>query len=120
MTQKQGSGCSLAAPFSGDNVPYRPASRLSVSPDGLAPGDAVLLLGFPGHTMRYAPSARLGYADAVAVPRHTAEFAEKLALIKKYVMTCKHKPYAKVNLKSLKFGKHALQTATVKVVKNYR
>jgi hypothetical protein len=31
-------------------------------------GDFVFLLGFPGHTMRYAPTSRLQYSDEVAVP----------------------------------------------------
>ena len=34
----------------------------------------VWLLGFPGSTMRYAPSSRLTYTDQVAVPNLVADF----------------------------------------------
>ena len=42
------------------------------------PGDFVFLLGFPGHTMRYAPSPRLAYAADIAVPGLVTEFGRKL------------------------------------------
>lgn len=63
------------------NVPYRPSKFLQASSEGVKPGDFVFLLGFPGHTMRYAPSARLAYSDEVAVPAMIADFSRKLDLI---------------------------------------
>lgn len=65
-----------------DNVPYKPSQYLRVSKNGMNPGDFVFLLGFPGHTMRYAPSPRLAYAADVAVPGLVAEFGRKLELIR--------------------------------------
>jgi MYXO-CTERM domain-containing protein len=41
------------APYAEDNVPYEPERWLEVSPDGVAPGDFVAVLGYPGHTDRY-------------------------------------------------------------------
>ena len=41
------------APYSEDNVPYEPKRWLEVSADGVAPGDFVAVLGYPGHTDRY-------------------------------------------------------------------
>ena len=38
------------------NVPYRPKEFLKVSPDGMAAGDFVAVLGFPGETNRYKPA----------------------------------------------------------------
>lgn len=47
----------------------------------MSEGDFVFLLGFPGTTMRYAPSSRLAYADEVAVPALVSDFARKLSHI---------------------------------------
>jgi hypothetical protein len=41
------------AAYAPDNVPYEPARWLEVSPTGVAPGDFVAVLGYPGHTDRY-------------------------------------------------------------------
>jgi hypothetical protein len=69
------------AEFSPDNVPYKPRRFLRACPAGAQPNDFVFLLGFPGSTMRYAPSARLGFADEVAVPALVQDFGQKLDLI---------------------------------------
>lgn len=63
------------------NVPYQPSRYLQVSRQGAAEGDFIFLLGFPGHTMRYAPSSRLKYSDEVAVPSLVDDFGRKLDLI---------------------------------------
>jgi hypothetical protein len=44
------------APYSSDNVPYEPERWLETNPEGVAPGDFVAVLGFPGHTDRYLPT----------------------------------------------------------------
>jgi len=67
-----------------ENVPYRPTKYLQVSKKGVQSGDFVFLLGFPGHTMRYAPSSRLAYSDEVAVPDLVKDFGRKLELIRRY------------------------------------
>ena len=71
----------LLRAYDSSGAPYRPTSRLQVSPAGAEEGNAVLLLGFPGRTMRYAPSCRLAYSDTVAVPAMVAEFGAKLQMI---------------------------------------
>ena len=73
-----------AAEYSDDNVPYRPKSFLKVQQQGAAEGDFIFLLGFPGQTMRYAPTSRLRYSDEVAVPKMVSDFARKLQLIAQY------------------------------------
>lgn len=67
-----------------DNLPYRPTKYLRAGPQGTREGDFIFLLGFPGHTMRYAPCSRLAFSDEVAVPGLIADFGRKLELIKKY------------------------------------
>jgi len=66
------------------NVPFHPTKFLRACAAGAAPDDFVFLLGFPGHTMRYAPAARLSYADEVAVPKLVDDFARKLRLIQEH------------------------------------
>jgi len=75
---------STAAEYSPDNIPYRSDAQLQVAKDGAAEGDMVFLLGFPGSTMRYAPTSRLRYSDEVAVPNMVRDFARKLELIAQY------------------------------------
>ncbi len=41
------------------NVPYRPARHLPLGQGGVAPGDFVAVLGFPGSTQRYQPAAEV-------------------------------------------------------------
>jgi hypothetical protein len=45
------------APFSKDNVPYRPAAHLKLASGDLKEGDFVLIAGFPGVTERYRTAA---------------------------------------------------------------
>ena len=73
-----------AAEYSPDNVPYVSDARLRVQAKGAEDGDMVFLLGFPGRTMRYAPTSRLQYSDKVAVPHMVKDFTRKLQLIDKY------------------------------------
>ena len=56
------------ADYAAQNVPYTPSKRLRLNPEGADDGDFVFLLGFPGRTLRYAPSARLEYNKQVTIP----------------------------------------------------
>jgi len=47
------------APFSKDNVPYQPKHWLSVSPKGVAAGDLVFVVGYPGRTERHQTYAEV-------------------------------------------------------------
>jgi V8-like Glu-specific endopeptidase len=42
-----------SAPYSKDNVPYRPKHWLTLNPKGIEAGDFVMIAGYPGHTDRY-------------------------------------------------------------------
>ncbi|MDP1562779.1 MAG: S46 family peptidase [Pirellulaceae bacterium] len=48
-----------AADYSPNNVPYQPKRFLQVKPDGVAEGDAIMLLGYPGRTARHHTAAYL-------------------------------------------------------------
>ena len=73
-----------AAEYSPKNVPYQPKAFLKTQKNGAQEGDFVFLLGFPGSTMRYAPSSRLLYSNDVAVPNMVKDFSRKLQLISEY------------------------------------
>ncbi|HYC30088.1 MAG TPA: S46 family peptidase, partial [Chitinophagaceae bacterium] len=44
------------APFSPNNVPYKPKKSLSISLDGMEKNDFTMVFGFPGRTMEYLPA----------------------------------------------------------------
>ena len=46
----------MPAPYSKDNVPYKPSRVAAVSLDGYKAGDFAMTLGFPGSTYRYLSS----------------------------------------------------------------
>ena len=71
------------------NVPYDSSNsfirvRKPTTETNIKEDDMVFLLGFPGRTMRYAPTPRLKYADEIAVPHDVKDFTRKLALIAKH------------------------------------
>lgn len=49
------------APYSKDNVPYKPKKYLKINPDGVDEGDFVFILGYPGRTFRHKPSQFLEF-----------------------------------------------------------
>ncbi len=54
------------AGYAKDNVPYKPRQWLHLGDQGIAPGDFVATLGYPGRTRRYLPAAELSrYAEQV-------------------------------------------------------
>jgi len=72
--------------YHSDNVPYDSSKsfirvRKPSEETDIKENDMVFLLGFPGSTMRYAPTPRLRYADEVAVPHMVQDFTKKLNLI---------------------------------------
>ena len=73
-----------AGEYSPENVPFKSNARIQVEKDGAQEGEMVFVLGFPGRTMRYAPTSRLSYSDDVAVPSMVKDFARKLQLIDQY------------------------------------
>ncbi len=44
------------APYSADNIPYKPKRSLAISLDGVAQNDFTMVFGFPGRTTQYLPS----------------------------------------------------------------
>ncbi|MBL8814524.1 MAG: S46 family peptidase [Planctomyces sp.] len=57
-----------AAEYSERNVPYRPRRVLKVQPDGVNESDFVMLLGYPGRTVRQRTASFLKYEQGVRLP----------------------------------------------------
>lgn len=69
------------AEYSPNNVPYRPKRFLQVKPEGVAEGDAVMLLGYPGRTARHHTSAYLQMLRDVTLPWTVKSFQWQIAVM---------------------------------------
>ena len=56
------------AEYSAANVPLKSPAKFRVSMKGFREGDAANIIGFPGRTSRYAPSARVEYLTEKELP----------------------------------------------------
>ncbi|HET6922233.1 MAG TPA: S46 family peptidase [Anaeromyxobacteraceae bacterium] len=70
-------------PRAPDNVPYRPARWLRVSPEGASPGDLVLVAGYPGKTRRLLTHAEVKAELEWAYPRTLRRYRDQLALLER-------------------------------------
>ncbi len=69
------------APFSKENVPYKPAHWLKVSPEGAKTGELVFVVGYPGRTMRHQTYAEVKETTEWYFPRAIRLAQEQLAII---------------------------------------
>lgn len=69
------------AAYSADNVPYRPASWLTVSQQPLEEGDYVMVTGYPGSTDRYRLPGEVKQAIDWRYPTMVGYFGDYLATI---------------------------------------
>ncbi len=70
-------------PYSKDNVPYKPKYYFPISLKGEKKGDFAMVMGYPGHTNRYATASDLAYSRDVENPTIIDAFETKLAVMKK-------------------------------------
>ncbi|MCB9765858.1 MAG: S46 family peptidase [Alphaproteobacteria bacterium] len=64
-----------------ENVPYKPPHHLTVATEGVAPGDFVMVAGYPGSTYRYRSAAELRFHAETVYPRKVAVYTELVALL---------------------------------------
>ena len=76
-----------AAPYSKDNVPYRPKRWLKVSPKGASPGDLVFVVGYPGGTERHQTYAEIEESTTWELPRSIRRATEQLAILDELART---------------------------------
>jgi hypothetical protein len=67
------------APYSEDNVPFRPERWLEVSEEGVDEGDLVMVLGYPGRTERYLSSVAVAMRESWYYPMRERLFGEMIA-----------------------------------------
>jgi hypothetical protein len=70
-----------SVPYANENVPFRPARYLEISTRGVRPGDLVLLMGYPGSTARYLPSAAIQQRQGFFYPRRIEGLETWIALM---------------------------------------
>ena len=68
------------APYSTDNVPFRPAHYVKVSTAGVAPSDFVMVAGYPAHTSRTETASEIRDAMEWAIPYNVAYLKERYAI----------------------------------------
>ncbi|MEZ6095236.1 MAG: S46 family peptidase [Pirellulaceae bacterium] len=57
-----------SAEYSPDNVPYKPKRFIKVAAEGVNENDFVMLLGYPGRTVRHNTASFLAYEENVRLP----------------------------------------------------
>ena len=57
------------APYSPDNVPYRPKRFFKINASGISEGDFTLVYGYPGRTSEYVTSQAVDYIANVSNPK---------------------------------------------------
>ncbi len=69
------------APYSKNNVPYRPKHWLKVSQKGAGPGDLVFVVGYPGGTERLQTYAEIEEMTTWQLPRSIRRSVEQLEIL---------------------------------------
>lgn len=73
------------APYSSDNVPYKPKRSLKISLSGLNENDFTMIFGFPGATTQYLHSAAVKMIMNVTDPAKVGIRHEALDIIGRYM-----------------------------------
>ncbi len=69
------------APYSADNVPYKPKRALNISLDGVKEGDFTMVFGFPGTTNEYLHSSAIEQIVRLSDPAKIAIRTKALGIL---------------------------------------
>jgi hypothetical protein len=69
------------APYSTDNIPFRPKHWLKVQPRGVADGDCVFVVGYPGKTQRHYTYEEVKTVVEWTYPSTVRRFEEQIAIL---------------------------------------
>ena len=72
------------APYSKDNVPYRPKKYFRISTKGVQEGDFTFIYGFPGSTKEYIHSEGVRYIEEIGDPHKIHLRTLRLDIMNKY------------------------------------
>jgi hypothetical protein len=78
-----------AAPYSKDNIPYKPKHFLKVSPKGASPGELVFVAGYPGRTFRLNTFAEVKDTVAWSLPRAIKRSTDRIDILEKLAQSDK-------------------------------
>ena len=73
------------APYSADNVPYKPKKFFKISASGVEEGDFTFIYGFPGKTSEYIMSEGVRYISEISDPSKIGLRTMRLDIQKKYM-----------------------------------
>lgn len=73
------------APYSEDNVPYRPKKYFRISLDGVQEGDFTFVYGFPGRTQEYIMSEGVRYVSEISDPAKIGLRTVRLGIQKEHM-----------------------------------
>jgi hypothetical protein len=72
------------APYSKDNVPYKPKKYFNISTKGVQEGDFTFIYGFPGRTQEYIHSEGVRYIEEIGDPHKIHLRTLRLDIMSKY------------------------------------
>ena len=72
------------APYSKDNVPYRPKKYFHISTKGVQEGDFTFIYGFPGRTQEYIHSEGVRYIEEIGDPHKIHLRTLRLGIMNKH------------------------------------
>ncbi|MBQ8809383.1 MAG: S46 family peptidase [Bacteroidales bacterium] len=72
------------APYSEDNVPYKPKKYFKISTRGVQEGDFTFIYGFPGRTQEYIHSEGVRYIEEIGDPHKIHLRTLRLDILNKY------------------------------------
>ena len=72
------------APYSKDNVPYKPKKYFRISTTGVQEGDFTFIYGFPGRTQEYIHSEGVRYIEEIGDPHKIHLRTLRLDIMSKY------------------------------------
>jgi hypothetical protein len=72
------------APYSKDNIPYKPKNTLKINPKGTQEGDFVFIMGYPGRTFRHESGAYLKFQQEVQLPIIQQFYKQYIDWMKQY------------------------------------
>ncbi|RPJ85519.1 MAG: S46 family peptidase, partial [Acidobacteria bacterium] len=69
------------APYSKDNVPFKPQRFLKIQPAGLKSGDLVFVAGYPGRTQRHQTFEEVKQTTEWSFPRTIKTYVDQIAIL---------------------------------------
>ncbi|MBN1165307.1 MAG: S46 family peptidase [Candidatus Krumholzibacteriota bacterium] len=72
-----------SAEYAEENVPYQPAVHLALSSTGVKKDDFMMIMGYPGRTMRYRSSYSIDYNQNWSYPNRIKIFGEMIDMYQK-------------------------------------